>query len=211
MPLVRYEVRCEHSLANPELYRTAGRDDSEGLLEGVAMAGLVGIVRQLGDMAEFAAEIFQDLHDDIMKIVSRGQNLKARVARLEADLPAMEKKLLMEASQLTFAYSTRSKWRASLPMDQNLCAQGEVPRFVRNFYDDCRGPPRLFLLDKFDEAGRGACVRRYTDPTFFKINWVSSQLLKAEQLQRQREAELQVGALFSSCISYQTSPVSDIY
>ena len=52
MPLVRYEVRCEHSLANPELYRSAGRDDPESLLEGVAMAGLVGIVRQLGDLAE---------------------------------------------------------------------------------------------------------------------------------------------------------------
>jgi hypothetical protein len=52
MPLVRYEVRCEHSLANPELYRSAARDDPEGLLEGVAMAGLVGIVRQLGDLAE---------------------------------------------------------------------------------------------------------------------------------------------------------------
>lgn len=56
MPLVRYEVRCEHSLANPELYRTAGRDDSEGLLEGVAMAGLVGIVRQLGDLAEYVSQ-----------------------------------------------------------------------------------------------------------------------------------------------------------
>lgn len=53
MPLVRYEVRCEHSLANPELYRSAARDDPESLLEGVAMAGLVGIVRQLGDLAEY--------------------------------------------------------------------------------------------------------------------------------------------------------------
>ena len=53
MPLVRYEVRCEHKLANPELYRTVHRDDSEGLLEGVAMAGFVGIVRQLGDLAEY--------------------------------------------------------------------------------------------------------------------------------------------------------------
>lgn len=53
MPLVRYELRCEHSLANPELFRSAARDDPEGLLEGVAMAGLVGIVRQLGDLAEY--------------------------------------------------------------------------------------------------------------------------------------------------------------
>ncbi len=54
MPLVRYEVRCEYSLANPELYHSAARDDPEALLEGVAMAGLVGIVRQLGDLAEYA-------------------------------------------------------------------------------------------------------------------------------------------------------------
>jgi len=74
MPLVRYEVRCEHSLANPELFRAAGGaaaagslddddvDDakaaaadvsSQGLLEGVAVAGLVGIVRQLGNLVEY--------------------------------------------------------------------------------------------------------------------------------------------------------------
>jgi hypothetical protein len=59
MPLIRYQLRCEHGLANPELYRTpAASDDdysssSKALLEGVAVAGLVGIVRQLGDLAEY--------------------------------------------------------------------------------------------------------------------------------------------------------------
>jgi hypothetical protein len=54
MPLVRYEVRSEHRLAKPELYRAAAaRDDSQALLEGVAVAGLLGIVRQLGDLAEY--------------------------------------------------------------------------------------------------------------------------------------------------------------
>lgn len=189
MPLVRYEVRCEHSLANPDLYRTVDRYDSEGLLEGMAIGGLVGLVRQLGDLAEFAAEIFHGLHVDVMTIVSRGKDLKARVARLEADLPAVEKALLSEASQCRFAYTARSKCRLSLPMDQNLCAQGELPPFVRGFYDDCRGPPRLFLLDKFDKAGRGACVKRYTDPTYFRITWATAQLERAEQAERERLAE----------------------
>ncbi len=53
MPLVRYELRSELRLANPQLYRTARKDDSEAVLEGVAMAALVGIVRQLGDLAEY--------------------------------------------------------------------------------------------------------------------------------------------------------------
>lgn len=52
MPLSRYLVRNEFGLADPELYRSADKDDPEALLEGVAMAGLVGVLRQLGDLAE---------------------------------------------------------------------------------------------------------------------------------------------------------------
>ena len=52
MPLIRSQTRNEYSLADPELYRAADKDDPEALLEGVAMAGLVGILRQLGDLAE---------------------------------------------------------------------------------------------------------------------------------------------------------------
>jgi hypothetical protein len=54
MPMVRYEVQCEYSLANPELYRSAAWDDPEALLEGGAIAGLVGIVGQLSNLAEYA-------------------------------------------------------------------------------------------------------------------------------------------------------------
>ena len=52
MPLTRYQVRNQYSLADPELFRAADKDDPEALLEGVAMAGLVGVLRQLGDLAE---------------------------------------------------------------------------------------------------------------------------------------------------------------
>lgn len=53
MPISRYEIRNEYSLADPDLYRAADKDDPEALLEGVAMAGLVGVLRQLGDLAEW--------------------------------------------------------------------------------------------------------------------------------------------------------------
>ncbi|CAH9055393.1 unnamed protein product [Cuscuta europaea] len=35
-------------------------------------------------------------------------------------------------------------------------------------YEKCRGPPRLHSLDKFDPGGSGSCLKRYSDPTFFK-------------------------------------------
>lgn len=50
--MIRYQVRNEYGLADPELYGPAEEDDPEALLEGVAMAGLVGVLRQLGDLAE---------------------------------------------------------------------------------------------------------------------------------------------------------------
>ncbi|MFS8014012.1 putative SCAR/WAVE family protein [Helianthus anomalus] len=53
MPFSRYQIRKEFSLDDPTLLKAGGRDDPEALLEeGVAMAGLVGILRQLGDLAE---------------------------------------------------------------------------------------------------------------------------------------------------------------
>lgn len=54
MPLVRFEVRNEYGLGDRELYRGAAtREEPKALLDGVAVAGLVGILRQLGDLAEY--------------------------------------------------------------------------------------------------------------------------------------------------------------
>ena len=55
MPLSRYQIRNEYGLAAQQLYKVADKDDSEDLLEGVAMAGLIGVLRQLGDLAELVS------------------------------------------------------------------------------------------------------------------------------------------------------------
>lgn len=53
MPLVRFAVRNEYGLGVPELYKDAVQEeDPKAVLEGVTVAGLVGILRQLGDLAD---------------------------------------------------------------------------------------------------------------------------------------------------------------
>ncbi|XP_030927979.1 protein SCAR2 [Quercus lobata] len=185
MPLTRYQVRSEFSLADPELYRAADRDDPEALLEGVAMAGLVGVLRQLGDLAEFAAEIFHDLHEEVMATAARGHGLMARVQQLEAEVPSIEKEFLSQTSHSLFFSNAGVDWHPNLRMEQNLITRGDLPRFVMDSYEECRGPPRLFLLDKFDVAGAGACLKRYTDPSFFKVEAASSG--KATEVQREKK------------------------
>ncbi|KAL6987921.1 Protein scar2, partial [Sarracenia purpurea var. burkii] len=147
MPLTRHQIRNECSLADPEVYRTADKDDPEALLEGVTMAALVGVLRQLGDLAEFAAGIFHDLHEEVMATAARGHGLVGRVQQLEAEFPSVEKAFLSQTSHSLFFYSTGADWHPNMPMDQNVFTQGDLPRFVMDSYEECRGPPRLFLLD----------------------------------------------------------------
>ncbi|KAH9298612.1 hypothetical protein KI387_030294 [Taxus chinensis] len=185
MPLVRYELRNEYSLANAELYRSAGKNEPDVLLEGVAMAGLVGIVRQLGDLAQFATEIFHDLYEEIMATAARGHELMIRVQLLEAKIPSVEKALVAGANQLHVAHTIGGDWHASIRTDQNHLTQSDLPCFMRTSYKECRGPPRFSILDKFDVGGAGACLKRYTDPSFFKTERASSQR-KSENAQRER-------------------------
>lgn len=53
MPLVRVQVKSEFGLGKPDLYNEANSEDPKAVLDGVAVAGLVGILRQLGDLAEY--------------------------------------------------------------------------------------------------------------------------------------------------------------
>ncbi|CAJ1809458.1 unnamed protein product [Sphenostylis stenocarpa] len=221
MPLCRYHIRSVHALTNPELHRAADSDDSEALLEAVAMAGLVGFLRQLGDLAqsvhflslislsviasvvarlsnsscaqgfldraefkmnvaEFAAEMFHDLHEEVLATAARGHSLISRVQQLEAEVPALDKAFLSQTHHSSIYTNGGIEWHPNLRFEQNLVTRGDLPRFIMDSYEECRGPPRLFLLDKFDVAGAGACLKRYTDPSFFTVKSASSGTASAE-------------------------------
>lgn len=174
MPLVRTAVRNVYGLGTPELYRDAEKEDPKAVLDGVAVAGLVGILRQLGDLAEFAAEVFHGLQEQVMVTSSRSNKLVVRVQKIEAALPPLEKSVLAQQSHLHFAYTAGSNWHARIRSEQNHFIYNDLPRFIMDSYEECHAPPRLHLLDKFDPGGPGSCLKRYSDPTFFKRASVGS-------------------------------------
>ncbi|TQE02382.1 hypothetical protein C1H46_012021 [Malus baccata] len=49
------KVQNEYSLGQPQLYKEVNREDPKAMLDGAAIAGLVGILRQLGESSETAA------------------------------------------------------------------------------------------------------------------------------------------------------------
>ncbi|XVE88201.1 hypothetical protein DITRI_Ditri19aG0049800 [Diplodiscus trichospermus] len=168
MPLVRAQVRNEYGLGQPELYKDVNREDPKAVLDGVAVAGLVGILRQLGDLAEFAAEVFHGLQEQVMSTASRSHKLMIRVQRIEAALPPLEKAVLAQTSHIHFAYTAGSEWHPRIRNEKNHFIYNDLPRFIMDSYEVCRDPPRLHLLDKFDAGGPGSCLKRYSDPTYFK-------------------------------------------
>ncbi|KZV33115.1 hypothetical protein F511_03381 [Dorcoceras hygrometricum] len=186
MPITRYEIRSEYSLADPQLYTAADKDDPEALLEGVAMSGFVGLLRQLGDLSEFAAVVFHELHDEVMVTATRGDSLLSRVQQLEADFASIEKAFLSQTDHSSFMYNAGLDWHPNLQTNHNIVTKGNLPRFMMDSYEESRGPPRLFLLDKFDTAGAGACLKRYTDPSFFKIE-ISSFKMNGRNIQREKK------------------------
>ncbi|KAG2594954.1 SCAR-like protein 2 isoform X1 [Panicum virgatum] len=208
MPLVRFEVRNEVGLGDPDLYggggggtavgagaagkrgvSAPGEEEPKALLEGVAVAGLVGILRQLGDLAEFAADVFHDLHEQVIATSARGRKVLTRVQNIEAALPSLEKAVKNQKSHIHFAYVPGSDWHTQLQNEQNHLLSSDLPRFMMDSYEECRDPPRLYLLDKFDNAGAGACLKRYSDPSYFKKAWDMMRADKTAHHQREKRSQ----------------------
>ncbi|XP_051181703.1 uncharacterized protein [Lolium perenne] len=177
MPLSRRTVANEYALGGPELYKGVDQRDPEAVLDGVAMAGLVGVLRQLGDLAEFAAEVFHGLYDEVMTASARGHGLVLRVQQLEAELPLLEKDIC-QRDYLYVASNRGIDWHANTRVDHGVVTTGDTPRFIMNSIKQCHGPPRLFMLDKYDIGGEGTCLKRYSDPAFFKTDSACARMLQ---------------------------------
>ncbi|KAH0450410.1 hypothetical protein IEQ34_021102 [Dendrobium chrysotoxum] len=189
MPLARLELRNEYGLGDSELYRKAasGKEGAEAILQGVSVSGLVGILRLLGDVAEFGAEIFHDLHEQVMITAARGQKMLSRIKKIEEALPSIEDAIHRKASYIDLVYEIGSSWHADLRIMDGHLSYDDLPQFIMESYEECRDPPRLYLLDKYDRAGTGACLKRYSDPSYFKRAWATSEPEKTQQIQKEKK------------------------
>ncbi|CAF2251955.1 hypothetical protein BRARA_H01964 [Brassica rapa] len=177
MSLSRLGVRNVYGTSQQaEFYGNVDREDPEAILNGVAVSGLIGVLRQLGDLAESAAEIFQGIQEEVMATASRSNQLKMRLQHIEATVPPLEKAVLAQTTHLHFAYTGGVEWHPRIPHEQNHFIHDDLPNSFMDHYEECRDPPRLHMLDKFDINGPGSCLKRYSDPTYFRR--ASSSLVK---------------------------------
>ncbi|EEE67864.1 hypothetical protein OsJ_25675 [Oryza sativa Japonica Group] len=136
--------------------RGRGNDDDGGV---VVVDGFVAILRQLGDLAQLAAEVFQGMHDQVMALSTRRRQLALRLNHLDhAAPPAVaapqdsSSSFFCHKDYYLFVASNigRVHWRANLILKQGLVAGGNnsLPTIIFDRIHRCRGPPNLSLLDK---------------------------------------------------------------
>ncbi|XP_020587507.1 SCAR-like protein 2 isoform X2 [Phalaenopsis equestris] len=189
MPLVRFELKNEYGLGDPRLYQGAPKEEEDpmNILGGVTVSGLVGILRQLGDLAELAAVVFHGVHQQVMTTAARGHKVLNRIRKIEATLPQFEMAVQGQRSHIHFAYIAGCDWHANIQISRCQPFFSDLPEFMLDSYEECRDPPRLHLLDKFDGAGSGACLKRYSDPSYFRI--ASSDRVMAEKANSRTKAQ----------------------
>ncbi|XP_077215453.1 uncharacterized protein LOC143850002 isoform X2 [Tasmannia lanceolata] len=121
-----------------------------------------------------------------MSTAARCNGLMIRVKPLEAEFPSIEKAFLSQTSHSHFSYNAGFDWHANLRVDENLITRGRLPLVIMDSYEECRGPPQLFVLDKFDIAGAGACLKRYSYPSFYKTEFASGKM--KSECQREKKS-----------------------
>ncbi|KAL1555993.1 phosphoenolpyruvate carboxylase [Salvia divinorum] len=197
MPLARVEVRNEYGLGTPEMYIEANNDEPKEILQGVAVAGLIGLLRQLGDLADFAAEVFHGLQEEVVVTCSRSRELMAHVLRIEAKMVPVEKAVMAQQSHLHLAYTAGLTWQTPARCEQNLFVYSDMPQFILDYYENCRSPPQFHLLDRFDPGGPGSCLKRYSDPTIY--NFASKASVYASTGKMEKYNKLEKSKKQSSC------------
>ncbi|KAM3392414.1 hypothetical protein ACQJBY_013510 [Aegilops geniculata] len=178
--------------------------------EGAAMAGFVGLLRLLGDLAQLAVEVFDGLHDQATAVSARAHGLTLGARRLEAELTLVEERLRRRRSarpcflqQQDVAVACSNSVFSSAIRSEGLCrvtghgvdrrrtsarpvnhgvivVGGTKPPSIAEHIRRCRGPPQLSMLDKYDAGGEGACLKRYTDPSFFRAQSAKHELFLHE-------------------------------
>ncbi|CAI5973581.1 unnamed protein product [Closterium sp. NIES-64] len=159
MPLARRHVAAEESLASPSVLRAASSDDPRGMLEGVSMACLVGLVKQLAVLSDHASRVFEGLAADLAEVASRREQVAARARGIESVVGRIEERILKDSHPLALAYTPGVRWRAHVPTAQQVLLSADRPLVIVTAYQNAAPAPPLQRLHRYGDRGSHVRMR----------------------------------------------------
>lgn len=180
-------VLTTRSIAPVTLPAKTYEHQSSVVLEHVAGQKVIGLLRQIGQLSDFAADIFANLLKDATETSTRVNNLTQRVVAVEAVVPVV---------QATYARSKPSHFYGGVkggqvlqrepPAPTDLFVPNNLPAPIARVRGLAQPPPQLAILDSF--AGK-SCLSQYSDPGFFFGQWLKTEDEKNQKMHEENQAK----------------------
>eukprot|EP01084_Bolivina_argentea_P228874 386447_1 len=215
MPLVKRRIPYALRLADKDLYGQgetgAATSNGPAILRDVNMGSMTGTLQQLGYLAAYSSEMFQELLTLTDEVSSRAASLKERCTTLEEKLPnaigrttnAVKGQVAVEGDDLELlevlrasrahANQVQAKETMSILLPQSM----PLPLAERYYSDEVTPMPALERIDeclgdvglaKLAAKGLSTYSFEYSHPGFFYEEW---QRLESQRLDRLIEEKKQ--------------------
>jgi hypothetical protein len=157
---------------------------AKNILEFTGAQKMVGVLRQLGALSEFAADIFNTLFIESTSTAQRIGKLGQRIEGLEQTAPALEKLFATKAPREFYGGANTGKpWRRRDEFTHSLFLQENQPGPIQQARMASAPPPAVSRLDQLVNK---ECLRQYSDPQFFLAEWLRAE----EERQKQQMEEI---------------------
>eukprot|EP01083_Nonionella_stella_P276456 939360_1 len=155
------------------------------VLEGVFVSNMVGVVKQLGALSHFSAELFGELSYESKKVFARINPLNERIEVLTRNVPKVEQ-MFIDSPQTANPNQAQSSYSAKVFAAGNLFTAATRPPSIKNRRAATLKPPPLNEYNQFlDPDSKKKCLALFSNPNFFFEQW-----LIAEQARQKRSQEL---------------------
>jgi len=147
---------------------------SKNILEYTGALKMVGLLRQLGSLSEYSADIFNTLFKESCITAQRIGGLSQRIDRVDHATPAIEKTLYTRPPREFYGGAKSGKaWRRKDEVTHSLFVRENEPGPIVEARNASAPPPAVHRLDAFF-AGKEH-MRSYSDPSFFLAEWLRAE------------------------------------
>jgi len=155
-------------------------------LDSLAVTSMLGILHQLGQLSEFAAEVFEGLYELTSSTGARVSTLGSRIAQLDQDAAETERSFKQHPPSYYFNNSTRdAPFKRADTVEEQLFRAATLPRAMQKTRSEARPAPPLDTLNKF--TAPEPAMKKFSNPGLFLEEWLKSEQEKQAYLLEERK------------------------
>jgi len=155
-------------------------------LDSLAVTSMLGILHQLGQLSEFAAEVFEGLYELTSSTGARVSALGSRITQLDQEAAQTERNFKQHPPSYYFTNSTRdAPFKRADAVEEQLFRPATLPRAMQKTRSEARPAPPLDSLNKF--TAPEPAMKKFSNPGLFLEEWLKSEQEKQAYLLEERK------------------------